>query len=72
MDGLRPKKTQNNEFVESGLENWALMNQTTTKVDLDDKRMKIDKFMPKKIVLGKVQRDLFLYISLKFGYKCNS
>ena len=35
---------QNNEFVKSGLENWALMNQTINRVDLDDKRMKIDKF----------------------------
>ena len=35
-------KTQNNEFVESELENWALMNQTTNKVDSDDKQMKID------------------------------
>ena len=33
------QKAQNNEFVESGLENWTLMNQTGTRVDLDDKRM---------------------------------
>ena len=27
MDGFRPKKpNKNNEFVESGLENWALMS----------------------------------------------
>ena len=48
------------------------MNQTTIKVDSSDKRMKIDKFMLKKIIIGKVRGDLFLYISLKFGYKCNS
>ena len=33
------------------------MNQTTRKVDLDDKRMKIDKFKLKKIVIGIVQGD---------------
>ena len=33
------QKAQNNEFVESGLEKRALMNQTGTQVDLDDKRM---------------------------------
>ena len=38
------------------------MNQTTSKVDLDDKRMKIDKFKLKKIILGTVQGDQFLYI----------
>ena len=34
------------------MENWVLVNQITSKVDLDDKRMKIDKFKLKKIVLG--------------------
>ena len=33
------QKAQNNEFVESELENQALINQTGTQVDLDDKRM---------------------------------
>ena len=36
------QKAQYNEFVESRLENWALMNQTTTKVDSNDKKIKID------------------------------
>ena len=67
-----PKKHKNNEFVESGLENWALMNQIITKVDSDDKRMKMNKFELKKIVLGTVRGDQFLYISLKFDYKYNS
>ena len=35
---------QNNEFVESGFENQTLMNQIINRIDLDDKRMKIDKF----------------------------
>ena len=48
------------------------MNQTTSKMDSDDRKMKIDWFNLKKIVLGTVQRDLFLYISLKFDYKFNS
>ena len=64
--------TQNNEFIESGSENWALMNQIITKLDSDDKRMKIDKFKLKKIVLGVVRGDQFLYISLKFDYKFSS
>ena len=42
MYELRPKKPKYNEFIESGLENWALMSQTTSKVDPDDKKMKID------------------------------
>ena len=42
------------------------MNQTTNKVDLDDKRMKIDKFKLKKIILDKVRGDRFLYISFGF------
>ena len=56
------QKAQYNEFVESGLENWALMNQTASKVDSDDKEMKIDWFNLKKIVLGIIWGDQFLYI----------
>ena len=48
------------------------MNQTTSKVDLDDKKMKINWYILKKIVLGTVQGDQFLYISLKFDYNFNS
>ena len=46
VDGLRPKKFQNNEFVESWLENWVLVNQTNTGKDSDNKRIK-----RKKVVL---------------------
>ena len=66
---IQTQKTQNNEFVESGLENLALMNQTTSKMDSDDKKIKIDWFNLKKIILGTVRGDLFLYICLKFDYK---
>ena len=48
------------------------MNQIITKLDSDDKRMKIDKFKLKKIVLGTIRGDQFLYISLKFDYKFSS
>ena len=48
------------------------MNQTTSKVDSDNKKMKIDWFILKKIVLGTIQEDQFLYISLKFDYTFNS
>ena len=52
--------------------NWALMNQTNIKVDLDDKELKLDKFMVKKIVLSTTQGDQFLYLSFRFDYKVNS
>ena len=45
------------------------MNQATSKVDFDDRKMKIDWFNLKKIILGTVRLDQFLYISLKFDYK---
>jgi len=48
------------------------MNQTISKVDLDEKKMKIVWFNLKKIVLGTVRGDQFLYISLKFDYKFKS
>ena len=48
------------------------MNQTNTKVDSNDKRMKIDRIMLKKIVIGKVRGDLFLYISFRFDYRVSS
>ena len=35
-------KVQNNEFVESELENWVKMGWTINKVGLIDKNMKID------------------------------
>ena len=38
------------------------MSQITSKVDLDDKKMKINWFNLKKIVLGTVWGDKFLYI----------
>ena len=34
-------KSQNNEFIESALENWAKMSWTTNSVDSDDKNRKI-------------------------------
>ena len=45
---------QNNEFVESVLENWTLINQITNKVDSNNKRMKMNKFKLKKIILSTV------------------
>ena len=44
------------------MENWALIRQITSKVDLDGKKMKIDLFNLKKIVLDTVRGDQFLYI----------
>ena len=34
-------KAQNNEFVESGLENWVKMSWTTNNVSSNDKNRKI-------------------------------
>ena len=51
-----------NEFVKSWLENWDLMSLTTSKVDLDDKKMKIDLFDLKKIIIGTIWGDQFLCI----------
>ena len=48
------------------------MNQTITKVNSDDKRIKTNKFEINKSVLSTVRGDQFLYISLKFDYKYNS
>ena len=71
MDEFRPKKTQYNKFVESGLENWTLMSWITNKVDSDDKKRKIDWFKLEEIILDTVRENQFLYISLKFDYKYN-
>ena len=55
------------------MENWALMSQTTSKVDLDDKKMKIDWSNLKRIVLSSIRGDQLLYIFvLEFDYKFNS
>ena len=35
------KKTQNNELIESGLENWAKMNWTTKELDSIDKKRQL-------------------------------
>ena len=40
VDGLRPKKPKNNEFVKSGSKNWVLVNQKNIGKDSDDKRTK--------------------------------
>ena len=45
------------------MENLVLMSLTTSKVDPDDKKMKIDLFDLKKIVLDTIQGDQFLCIS---------
>ena len=75
-----PKKVQYNQSVESKLENWALMSWITSKMDLDNKKRKIDWFELKKIILGKVWENQFIYINiyiylslfLKFDYKFSS
>ena len=48
------------------------MNQTNIRVDPDDKKIKLDRFVVKKIVIGIVQGDQFLYLSFRFDYKVSS
>ena len=58
------QEAQNNKFVENGSKNWVLVNWSTNKVNLDDKRMKINKFRLEKIVLGQVRGDRFFSINI--------
>ena len=48
------------------------MSWITIIVDLDDKKTKIDWFYLKKIVIGIIRGDQFLYIFLEFDYKYSS
>ena len=48
------------------------MNQTNIKVDPDDKKMKLDRFVVKKIVFNTVRGYQFLYLSFRFDYKVSS
>ena len=48
------------------------MNQTNIKVDSDDKKMKLYKFVVKKIIIGIIRGDQFLYLSFRFDYKVSS
>ena len=48
------------------------MNQTNIKVDSDDKMMKLYKFVVKKIIIGIIRGDQFLYLSFRFDYKVSS
>ena len=52
--------------------NQALMNQTNIKVDPDDKKMKLYKFVVKKIIPGIIRGDQLLYLSFRFDYKVSS
>ena len=38
-------------------------------MDLDDSKVKVDRFYFKKIVIGTIQEDQFMYILLEGGYK---
>ena len=60
-------KSSNNEFVENGLGNWVLVNQTNLRMDSDVERMKKKGFVLEQIVLGKIRGGLFFYIVLKFS-----
>ena len=52
------------------------MNLTTIMVGLNDLKVKINRFYPKKIVLSIIREDVFLYIyiyiSFEIDYKSSS
>ena len=64
MDGLRPNKPKDNEFVKYGSENWVLVNQTNTGKNSDDKRMKRRKVTLKISSLAKSE-EVYFFILLK-------
>ena len=45
------------------------MSWVTIIMDPDDNKVKIDWFYLKKIIIGTIRGDQFLYISLEFDYK---
>ena len=69
---IQAQRAQYNEFVESRLENQALMSCVTIIMDSDYNKVKIDWSYLKKIVLGTIRGDQFLYIFLEFRYKHSS
>ena len=64
MDGLRPKKHKNNEFIKSGSESWALVNQMNTGKDSDEKRVKRKK-VTLKISSSAKSEEVCSFILLK-------
>ena len=60
-------KSPNNEFVDDGLENWVLVNQTNLKMDSDVERMKKKGFVLEQILLRKIRGGSLFYIILKFS-----
>ena len=72
MQRIQAQRAQYNEFVESKLENQALMSWVIIIVDPNDNKVKIDWLYLMKIVLGTVRGDQFLYIILEVGYKYSS
>ena len=48
------------------------MSWMENKVDSNDKNRKVDGFQLKKVILGQVQGDQFMYIYLKYDYTITS
>ena len=48
------------------------MSWVTIIMDSDDKKVNIDWFYLKKIVIDIIREDQFLYISFEFGYRHSS
>ena len=60
-------KSPNNEFVENGLKNWVLINQSNLRMDSDVERMKKKGFVLEQILLRKIRGGPLFYIILKFS-----
>ena len=50
------------------MENWTKISWMANKMGSSDKNRKINGFQLKKVVLGEVREDQFLYIYLKYDY----
>ena len=59
----KAQKAQNNEFVENGLKNWGLADQTDIRGDSDDQRIKWENKFVKKESSSVKSEDVCSYIS---------
>ena len=69
---IQAQRVQYNEFVESELENQAIMSWVAIMVDPNDNKVEIDQFLLKKMILVTIRGDQFLYIFFEFDYKYSS
>ena len=63
FEWTKAQKAQNNEFVENGLKNWGLVDQTDIRGDSDDQRIKWENKFVKKESSSVKSEDVCSYIS---------